>query len=239
MTPDARSCENLVLAVPSKGRLMDDALALFASRGLPIERLGNERGYIGRVRGLVGADVLFLSASEISRHLQRGAIHLGITGEDLLREQMADADERLSFMRPLGFGHADVVTAVPMCWLDVAAMADLEEAAAQFLRTHGRRFRVATKYMNLTRRFFAAKGVHSYRIVESLGATEAAPAAGAAEAIVDITSTGATLAANHLRVLDDGVILRSQANLARARAARWSKTALAAAQVIREALDAP
>ncbi len=238
MIPDARSPDNLILGIPSKGRLMEDTLMLFAACGLPIEKLGNERGYRGRMRGVVGADVMFLSASEISRHLQNGAVHLGVTGEDLLREQMADAGERLIFMRPLGFGHADVVVAAPECWIDVSGMADLEEAAALFLRTHGRRLRVATKYMNLTRRFFAEKGVHSYRIVESLGATEATPAAGTAEAIVDITSTGATLKANALKILSDGVILRSQANLAGTHAARWSKTALAASQIIREAFSA-
>jgi ATP phosphoribosyltransferase len=228
--------ELLILGVPSKGRLMEDTLALFARSGLPIEKLGNERGYRGRIRGVVGAEVAFLSASEIARHLQRGEVHLGVTGEDLIREQMADADERISLMLPLGFGMADVVVAVPQCWLDVSTMADLEEAAQLFYRTHGRRFRVATKYMNLTRRFFRARGVSSYRIVESLGATEATPAAGTAEAIVDITTTGATLAANHLRVLGDGLILKSQANLAAARAAPWSKAALAASHTITEAL---
>jgi len=228
--------ELLILGVPSKGRLMEDTLALFARCGLPIEKLGNERGYRGRIRGVIGAEVAFLSASEIARHLQRGEVHLGVTGEDLIREQMADADERISLMLPLGFGMADVVVAVPQCWLDVSTMADLEEAAQLFYRVHGRRFRVATKYMNLTRRFFRARGVSSYRIVESLGATEATPAAGTAEAIVDITTTGATLAANHLKVLKDGLILKSQANLAATRAALWSKAALAASHTITEAL---
>ena len=114
----------------------------------------------------------------------------------------------------LGFGPADVVVAVPECWLDVATMADLDEIAESFYERHGRRLRVATKYHNLTRRFFAEKGVTGYRIVESLGATEGAPAAGIAEIIVDITTTGSTLAANSLKILDDGVILRSCAVLA-------------------------
>ncbi len=228
--------DNLILAVPSKGRLMEDTLALFAAAGLPIERQGHERGYRGHIRGVTGADVMFLSAVEISRHLQTGAVHLGVTGEDLIREHIADADERISFFHPLGFGHADVVVAVPECWIDVAAMADLEEAAAIFFREHRRQLRVATKYMNLTRRFFTRHGVSRYRIVESLGATEATPMAGAAEAIVDITTTGATLKANHLKVLDDGLILKSEANLVSTRAAQWSKTAIAASQLIREAL---
>ncbi len=230
------TAEPLILGVPSKGRLMDDTLALFARSGLPIEKLGNDRGYRGHIRGVAGAEVAFLSAAEISRHLQRGEVHLGVTGEDLIREQMADADERISMLMPLGFGMADVVVAVPRCWLDVDTMADLEEAAQAFSRAHGRRLRIATKYMNLTRRFFQARGVSSYRIVESLGATEATPAAGTAEAIVDITTTGATLAANHLKVLSDGLILKSEANLAATRTARWSKPALAASHTITEAL---
>jgi ATP phosphoribosyltransferase len=123
----------------------------------------------------------------------------------------------------LNFGPAKVIVAVPDCWLDVASMADLDDVAEQFYRAHGRRLRVATKYQNLTRRFFAEKGVTGYRILESLGATEGAPAAGSAELIVDITTTGSTLAANHLRILDDGLILDSCAVLAM----RGQNTALA------------
>ena len=125
-------------------------------------------------------------------------------------------------LRPLGFGRADVVVAVPDCWLDVRRMADLEEMSLAYRRVHGHRVRVATKYMNLTRRFFSQKGVTGYRIVESLGATEGTPAAGLAELIVDITTTGATLKANGLRVLDDGLILNSQANLIASKAAPWT-----------------
>jgi ATP phosphoribosyltransferase len=158
---------------------------------------------------------------------------LGVTGEDLVREQMPDADERVDFLLKLGFGHADVVVAVPACWLDVETMADLEAAAAQFAIEHGRRMRIATKYPVLTRRFFTSHGVVTYRTVESLGATEGAPAVGSAEAIVDITSTGATLKANGLRVLKDGLILRSQANLVASRVAPLADGALAAGIVSR------
>ncbi len=203
----------LVIGVPSKGRLMEDTLELFRAAGLPIEKTGDERGYRGAIAGLADAAVEFLSAGEIARHLQTGRIHLGVTGEDLVREQIPDADDRIEFLLKLGFGHANVVTAIPDCWLDVETMADLEEAGALFAAGHGRRLRIATKYPMLTRRFFLSKGVVSYRTVESLGATEGAPAAGSAEAIVDITSTGSTLRANGLRILSDGVILKSEANL--------------------------
>jgi ATP phosphoribosyltransferase len=140
----------------------------------------------------------------------------------LIRETLPDVDAAVDFLAPLGFGRADVVVAVPDCWIDVAGMEDLEDVAAQFARAHGRRLRVATKYMNLTRRFFAAHGVASYRIVESVGATEGTPAAGTAELIVDITTTGTTLRANHLKVLEDGLILRSQAHLMASRASSWT-----------------
>jgi ATP phosphoribosyltransferase len=150
---------------------------------------------------------------------------LGVTGEDLIHETPGDVDGSVEFLRPLGFGRADVIVAVPDCWIDVGSMADLEDVAAQFARAHGRRLRVATKYMNLTRRFFAGHGVTGYRIVESVGATEATPAAGTAELIVDITTTGTTLRANNLKVLEDGLILKSQAHLFASRTASWDISA--------------
>jgi len=213
----------LILALPSKGRLMEQCNAALARAGLVVAKSGPARGYKGEIEGVPGVEVGFVSSSEIAQLLKSGAAHLGITGEDLIREAMADAEERVAILEPCGFGHADVVVAVPAVWIDVERMADLEEAALTFRRVHGRRLRVATKYMNLTRRFFAHKGVTGYRIVESLGATEGAPAAGLAEAIVDITTTGNTLRANALKVLDDGVILKSQANLVSSKAAPWTR----------------
>ncbi len=211
----------LVIAVPSKGRLKEQAAAMFESAGLPLRVKGHERGYRGRLEGLDGVEVEYTSAAEIVHQLKAGRVHLGITGEDLVRETLTDVDATVEFLKPLGFGYADVVVAVPDCWLDVSRMADLEDVAAQFTRAHGRPLRVATKYMNLTRRFFAAAGVTGYRIVESVGATEATPATGTSELIVDITTTGTTLRANHLKVLADGLILKSQAHLFAARPAAW------------------
>ena len=205
---------NLTLALPSKGRLMEQAQALFTKAGYDIERTGSARGYQGRMTGADAFDIAFLSASEIASSLKDGKIDLGVTGEDLLREMIPAADTVVDLDTPLGFGRADVVTALPKCWLDVATMADLDEVCIEWYARHGRRLRVATKYLRLTRQFFADKGVTGYRIVESPGATEGAPANGTAQVIVDITSTGSTLKANSLKVLDDGVILRSQAVLA-------------------------
>lgn len=212
----------LVLALPSKGRLMEQCANMLAEAGLVVTKSASSRGYKGEIEGLPDVDLIFVAASEIAHYLKRGAAHLGVTGEDLLRETMADCDERVTFLRPCGFGHADVVVAVPAAWIDVRRMSDLEKMAMTFRRVHDRRIRVATKYMSLTRRFFSQKGVTGYRIVESLGATEGAPAARMAELIVDITTTGATLRANGLKVLDDGVILRSQALLVSSKVAPWS-----------------
>ncbi len=206
--------KTLHLAIPSKGRLMEAAANLFADAGYQIERRAAGRGYRGVLKGFDNVEVAFLSAAEIAQSLQDGKVDLGITGEDLLRETISPDNLCTEVLLRLGFGGANVVVAVPECWLDVAAMSDLDEVAESFYERHGRRLRVATKYRNLTRRFFAEKGVTGYRIVESLGATEGAPAAGIAEMIVDITTSGATLAANHLKVLDDGIILRSTAVLA-------------------------
>jgi len=224
--------QKLIVATPSKGRLQENANAFFARAGLELTQGRGARDYRGAISGLEGAEVAYLSASEITARLARGDAHFGITGEDLVREEIADPESKVELLAPLGFGHANVVVAVPQAWIDVRAMADLADVADGFRARHGRGLRVATKYINTTRRFFAQHGVSDYRIVESSGATEGAPAAGSADLIVDITTTGATLAANALKVLDDGVILRSQANLVASLTAPWSETAREAARVI-------
>jgi ATP phosphoribosyltransferase len=222
----------LILAVPSKGRLQENAAAFFARAGLVFTQSRGARDYRGTLKGVPNVEVAFLSASEIVNQLATGTAHLGITGEDLVREQIPDADEAVELLTPLGFGNANVVVAVPQAWIDVRNMADLDEVAADIRARHGQKMRVATKYVNLTRRFFAEKGIADYRIVESLGATEGAPGAGSAELIVDITTTGATLSANALKILDDGVMLRSEANLVASTRAPWTDRTRTAATAV-------
>jgi len=230
--------EKLVLAVPSKGRLQENANAFFKRAGLTVVQGRGARDYRGTLAELPNVEVAFLSASEIVQQLSLGSVHMGVTGEDLVREQIADPASKVELLTPLGFGHANVVVAVPQAWIDVRSMADLEDVAAAFHARRGQRMRVATKYVNLTRHFFAEQGVSDYRIVESLGATEGAPAAGQAELIVDITTTGATLKANALKVLDDGVMLRSEANLVASLNASWSESTRASARTILSRISA-
>jgi ATP phosphoribosyltransferase len=228
----------LVIAVPSKGRLKEQVEAWLADCGLKLEATGGARGYMAALKGVAGAQVRLLSAADIADALDAGEVHIGVTGEDLLRERGEDLDGRVLLLRALGFGRADLVTAVPKSWLDVETMADLEEVAHDYLARTGRRMRVATKYLAQTRGFFARHGVADYRIVESGGATEGAPAAGSAEIVVDITTTGATLVANGLKVLADGVMLKSQAQLAASLRAVWSADALAQAERLLRIVEA-
>ncbi|MNI21962.1 ATP phosphoribosyltransferase [compost metagenome] len=222
----------ITIALPSKGRMKEDASAIFERAGLPIVAVGNERSYRGKVDGHDDIEIAFLSASEIAREIGAGTVDFGVTGEDLIREGLADADRKVEIAARLGFGHADVVVAVPEIWLDVDTMADLGDVAADFRSRHGRRLQIATKYWRLTQQHFSGShGIQLYRIVESLGATEGAPAAGQADIIVDITSTGSTLKANHLKILSDGVILKSEACLVRARNAEHEGDARIAAIV--------
>lgn len=211
----------VTLALPSKGRLKDEAVAVLERAGYRVLLPENDRNYRARLEGVAGLDIAFLSASEIARELGRGAIDLGVTGEDLIRETIPDCDARVAIEARLGFGRADVVVAVPEVWHDVTSMEDLDDVAAEFRQRHDRRLRIATKYWRLTQQFFSQMhGIQVYRIVESLGATEGAPAAGSADVIVDITTTGSTLRANRLKVLGDGVILKSEACLVSAKMAR-------------------
>jgi ATP phosphoribosyltransferase len=228
----------LVLAVPAKGRLQENAENFFARAGLNLIKPRGARDYRGTVAELDGVEVAYLSAAEITGQLAAGTVHLGVTGEDLVREMIPDTDARVVLVEGLGFGYANVVVAVPQAWIDVRTMADLDDVATSFRHTHDRKLRVATKYVNLTRGFFSTHGVIDYRIVESAGATEGAPAAGTAELIVDIATTGATLAANALKVLEDGTILRSQANLVAARTAVWGECERELARVILDRIAA-
>ena len=227
-----------VIAVPAKGRLQENAESFFARAGLELVKPRGARDYRGAIADLPGIEVAYLSAAEIVELLAQGAVHFGLTGEDLVREKIPDADREVVFIDALGFGYANVVVAVPQAWIDVLSMADLDDVATAFRLKHERKMRVATKYVNLTRNFFSAHGVTDYRIVESSGATEAAPAAGTAELIVDITTTGTTLAANGLKVVEDGVILRSQANLVAARSADWSSAARDSARIVLDRIAA-
>ncbi len=228
----------LSIAIPSKGRLKEKSEEWLSKSGFKLRQKGGGRGYSAELSGLSDVDVMLLSAREIAEGLISGQIHIGITGEDLLRDLSANVDRDVSVLRRLGFGGADVIVAVPQAWLDVDTMADLEAAGALFRERHGRRMRVATKYLRLTRKFFSERAVGEYRLVESAGATEAAPASGSAEVIVDITSTGATLKANDLKILKDGVILKSEAALSGSLNANWSEEARTALRVLLDGVEA-
>jgi ATP phosphoribosyltransferase len=203
----------LKLGVPSKGRLMSDTFEWFGARGITLERTGSDREYAGRVEGIEGVSLILLSASEIPRELAAGRIHLGVTGTDLIHEKLALWDQLVAPVQELGFGHADLIIAVPQGWVDVDTLDDLDAAAAAFRAVHGFRMRIATKYHRLVREFLRDAGVADYALVDSQGATEGTVGNETAEAIADITSSGETLRANHLKILSDGLILQSQATL--------------------------
>ncbi|SLN72227.1 ATP phosphoribosyltransferase [Roseovarius albus] len=214
---------SLKLGVPSKGRLMEKTFDWFAKRGIELGRSGSDREYAGYVQGIDNVELVLLSAGEIPRELSAGRIHLGVTGTDLIREKLALWEQQVAELAELGFGQADLVLAVPTCWVDVGTMDDLDAAAAAFRATHGFRLRIATKYHRQVRDFLREKGVADYQLVDSQGATEGTVKNETAEAVADITSSGDTLRANHLKILSDGLMLRSQATLFRSRKANMSK----------------
>ena len=225
------------LGVPSKGRLMDKTFDWFGRHGLTLSRTGNDREYAGQVEG-AEITLVLLSAGEIPRELATGRIHLGVTGSDLVREKLVRWETKVETIARMGFGHADLVLAVPQVWIDVDTLDDLDAAAAQFRATHGHRLRIATKYHRQVREFLRDHGVADYALVDSQGATEGTVLNGTAEAIADITSTGETLRANHLKVLDDGLIHASQATLFRSLPAAWDAPARRELDALRTRLGA-
>ncbi len=227
----------LKLGLPSKGRLQEQTIDWFAERGITVERTGSGREYAGRVSGVENVELVLLSAGEIPRELAAGRIHLGVTGQDLVHEKIPVWQTKITEITPMGFGFADLVLAVPAIWGDVESVDDLDAVAAAFRARHGFRLRIATKYHNLTREFLRAQGVADYQLVDSQGATEGTVKHLTAEAIADITSSGETLKANHLKILPDGLILKSQATLFAANSADWSGGVAVAARQISARLD--
>ena len=226
----------LKLGVPSKGRLMENTFDWFADRGIRLSRTGSDREYAGAVQGVEGVALVLLSAGEVPRELAAGRLHLGVTGTDLIHERLPIRDRQVEPLAEMGFGHADLVLAVPQAWVDVDCLDDLDAAAAQFRAVHGHRMRIATKYHRLVREALRTGGVADYALVDSQGATEGTVANETAEAIADITSTGETLRANHLKILSDGPILRSQATLWRSLVAEWGPEETASLKAIADRL---
>ncbi|WP_170573544.1 ATP phosphoribosyltransferase [Ruegeria atlantica] len=225
---------SLKLGVPSKGRLMEKTFSWFEKRGITLSRSGSDREYAGKVEGIDGVSLILLSAGEVPRELAAGRIHLGVTGIDLVQEKLPRWEQQVEEISQLGFGKADLIIATPACWVDVDTLDDLDAAAAAFRKTHGHRLRIATKYHRLVREFLTDAGVADYTLVDSQGATEGTVMNETAEAIADITSTGETLRANHLKILSDGLILKSQATLWRSRVPKYGPNDKA---VLSELLD--
>lgn len=228
---------SIKLGVPSKGRLMEKAFDWFAKRGITLSRTGSDREYAGAVEGVEGVDLVLLSAGEIPRELAAGRIHLGVTGTDLVHEKLPRWEQQVEELEPMGFGEADLILAVPQFWIDVDTLEDLDAVAAAFRRTHGHRLRIATKYHRLIREFLADAGVADYQLIDSQGATEGTVKNETAEMVADITSTGETLRANHLKILSDGLVLRSQATLWRSRVAKCTSEEKSALKTLLVKID--
>ena len=219
---------SLKLAVPSKGRLQEQTFEWFSTRGITLERTGSGREYAGRVRGVKGVELVLLSAGEIPRELAAGRIHMGVTGQDLIAEKIPAWEMQVEQIAEMGFGHADLIIAVPSFWADVENIDDLDAAAAAFRKAHGMRLRIATKYHNIVREYLKREGVADYQLVDSQGATEGTIKNLTAEAVADITSTGDTLRANHLKILKSPPVLASQATLFASKLANWTPETLTA-----------
>jgi len=199
------------IGIPSKGRLRKDILNIFKKNKLNLVSERGERDLLGSIQDLNNVKVLYLHAREIVERLGDGSLDLGFSGYDLLKESEVNIQKKISVAKNYGFGKATLVVAIPDSWIDVQTVADLEEIAFEFKDKKKKRLRVATKYPNLTREFLFSKGVTQFKLVSSLGATEAYPFTGSSEIITDITSSGETLRANNLRILKDGEILKSEA----------------------------
>ena len=205
--------DTINIGLPSKGRLKKNTISILKKNGLKIFSERGERDLFGKIKKYPNLKIIFLHARECIEALSIGTIDLSISGADLLKESEINIQNKIKILKKYEFGKATLVLAIPDQWIDVQTLLDLDEVADEFKKKKKRFLRVSTKYENLTRKFLYSKGVTQFQIVKSLGSTEVAPFTGTAEIISDITSTGATLKANNLRILKDGEILKSQACL--------------------------
>ena len=201
----------LNIGIPSKGRLRKDVLNIFKKNKLNLISERGERDLLGSIKQYKNIKILYLHAREIIERLGDGSLDIGFSGFDLLKESEINTQKKINVLKRYDFGKAKLVVAIPDPWIDVQTVADLEEIAFEFKDKKKKRLRVATKYPNLTREFLFSKGVTQFKLIDSLGPTEAYPFTGSSEIITDITSTGETLKANNLRILKDGEILQSEA----------------------------
>ena len=206
--------KNLItIGLPSKGRLKDNSVAFFDNKGFKVLQSSKERNYFASIENKKNIKIIYLHAKEIIQRLGDDTLDIGISGLDLLNESEKNLQDKIKIQQRLNFGSANLVIAIPDDWIDVQTIADLEEVAFDIRFKRNTRLRVATKYPNLTNNFLISKGVTQYKLISSLGATETYPFIGSSEIITDITSSGKTLIDNNLRVLKDGLILKSTACL--------------------------
>ena len=201
------------IGLPSKGRLKHDTINIFKKNKLNIYSERGERDLFGYIKKIPNVKIIYLHARECIEQLSLGNIDIGFSGYDLFKESEINVQNKILINKRYDYGKANLVLAIPDLWIDVQTLLDLDEVADEFKKKKKGLLRVATKYPNLTRQFLYSKGVTQFQLVQSLGSTEVAPFTGTAEIISDITSTGATLKANNLRILKDGGILKSQACL--------------------------
>ncbi len=224
------------IALPSDGELYDSTLAFMRACGLTVSR-PNSRRYTGTVPAIPGVEVLFQRTSDVASKVEEGSAELGVTGLDRVLEYRNDERRASVLIEDLEYGRCDFVLAVPNSWLDVTSLSDLADLALEF-RQEGKQLRIATKYPRLLRGYLYERGINYFTLVPASGAMEAAPAAGYADLIADVTATGTTLRENQLKQLDEGTILSSQSCLiANPVSLRASSDALALARSIVELME--
>src|SRR5947209_13565765 len=236
------------LALPGKGALEASTLSFLAECGMKVNR-SNPRQYLARIASMPGLEVVFQRAADIPMLVLNGDATLGITGYDILAEHLGYSDDEIVdgdngediivLERNLDYGNCRLVVAVPETWIDVSSCADLWHLAGYYQAHKGRVLRIATKYPALTGQFLRQHGITHCKIISPHGALEAAPLTDTADLIVDLTETGTTLRENHLKLLEDGVVLRSQACLiANAHLLQQAPKAMRLAETILELIDA-
>ena len=189
----------LTIALPSSGPLYQSTIEFFNNAGITIKK-SSLRSYTGTTSFDDKVKMIFQRQTDIPSSINNEIADIGVMGLDRYLENNDFSDTNI-IIEKMGYGQCDLVVAVPQKWGAINNIKDLVSYSVE------KKLKIATKYPNQTAKYLNKNNLESYEIVTTSGSVEVAPEMGLADMIVDISSTGNTIRANNLKILDDGYIL--------------------------------
>jgi len=204
--------DTFTLGLANKGRLAERSLKYLKKRNLKIVYNKNKKSLSGKIKGMENVFVNLLHARSVIDLLSQNIISVGISGLDLLADEIPSKRNKIKVIKRLDFGIAKIMGIVPQSFCDVNTWADLE-AISEELRKNNESLICSTKYINLARNALLKKNIKNFSITKSLGATEIDCAQNRSHMLIDVVESGKTIKFNNLKTFSDSKIMDTSAVL--------------------------